>query len=454
MSDLCRCVTSSNKPCQRQPSKKTGDNPIYCWQHQNCQMPKLPEAKIIPILAPAPAPAPAPAQLHVNHDIKITISDSGRGLWVCGDTKSDKEFIQSLNGRWNIYRKCWVLPLTVKDQLLAHFQLNNSDLEQQKKEKQKPIEVVEVVEVVEEKAVAEKNPQPQEPAQVRIKVNIYWTAGKKGVWVCGQTFAHKTKLLSLGGKWNPSKKCWVFPASKQESLSEYFQLPPQQLPQEQEQTESKEIKLLVTRTGMGLWVCGDTKKHKAFLSTLDGRWNVSRQCWVFPIKEKEALLEHFKLTEADLTQQVGEVTDPVPEGLAPVTVFFDGASKGNPGPAGYGVQIVSPLLEKPVLLSKYLGIATNNQAEYSGVLSGLQWIQQNLTKQPLNIMIKGDSQLAIKQLKGEYAVKSDNIKGIYLATMALLDTLRHDGHIINLAHVFREENKVADQLASNASFHK
>jgi len=203
------------------------------------------------------------------------------------------------------------------------------------------------------------------------------------------------------------------------------------------------------------------------LSSLHGKWNRGHKCWVFPLDSKEKLLSYFKLTENDLHQQKKDTetdteTDTEPDihsNFVSMNLFFDGASKGNPGPAGYGVQIISSLLEKPVLLSENIGHATNNKAEYSGVINGLKWVQSFVQKQlnpdqRLNLQIKGDSQLAIRQLNGTYAVKSPNIKVLYDIGISIISQLRKDGHMVTLKHIYREENSVADKLASDAAFKK
>jgi ribonuclease HI len=210
-------------------------------------------------------------------------------------------------------------------------------------------------------------------------------------------------------------------------------------------------------------VCGETFSHKKILSSLHGKWNRTQKCWVFPLDSKEKLLSYFNLTENDLHQQQKDTepdTEPdVQPNLVSMNMFFDGASKGNPGPAGYGVQIISSLLEAPVLLSENIGQATNNKAEYSGVINGLKWVQSFVKDQDkfnpdqrLNLQIKGDSQLAIRQLNGTYVVKSPNIKVLYDIGISIISQLRKEGHNVTLKHIYREENSVADKLASDAAF--
>lgn len=125
-------------------------------------------------------------------------------------------------------------------------------------------------------------------------------------------------------------------------------------------------------------------------------------------------------------------------------IYFDGASRGNPGPSGIGF-VVYLGDEKIYQHSEYIGDnLTNNYAEYTAVNKALQWC---ISKKIKNLIIKGDSQLVIKQLKKEYEVNSDNLKEIYSKTLFLLDQIEE----YNLFHIDRKFNKEADKLA-NLSF--
>ncbi len=121
----------------------------------------------------------------------------------------------------------------------------------------------------------------------------------------------------------------------------------------------------------------------------------------------------------------------------------DGASRGNPGPAGAGYVLKSA--DGDVLAQGRipLGIATNNFAEYAGVVAGLkESVQHNIE----HLVIRSDSQLLCRQLTGEYQVKSDNLKGLYLEAKSLLRRLPS----VRIQHVPREENELADTLANEA----
>ena len=134
------------------------------------------------------------------------------------------------------------------------------------------------------------------------------------------------------------------------------------------------------------------------------------------------------------------------------TLMFDGGSRGNPGPSGCGFVIyendtssssscdVSKVLHKG---SSYLGIQTNNYAEYMGVVLGLEKASSLGIK---NIMVKGDSLLVIKQLKREYKVNAENLIGLFeQANVAMLTF-----NTIEFCHVKRNLNKAADTLANYA----
>jgi len=133
-----------------------------------------------------------------------------------------------------------------------------------------------------------------------------------------------------------------------------------------------------------------------------------------------------------------------------IIIFTDGASKGNPGPAGYGYQIISSPPGIDVRDSSNIGIATNNVAEYNGLLAGLARLI-TLVRDPTQIVIKGDSQLVIKQIQGVYRVKEPKLQELHRSATLLIDELKRKGHHITLEHIMREYNSVADNLASRAS---
>lgn len=121
-----------------------------------------------------------------------------------------------------------------------------------------------------------------------------------------------------------------------------------------------------------------------------------------------------------------------------VKLFFDGASKGNPGKAGCGWYIENS--EKGY---KFLGNATNNQAEYQGMIEGLKTARK---ENILELEVYGDSKLVIEQMKGNWQVKSPNIKHYYQEAREICK------HFDNLSFFWikRDKNKVADYLANQA----
>ena len=122
---------------------------------------------------------------------------------------------------------------------------------------------------------------------------------------------------------------------------------------------------------------------------------------------------------------------------------IDGGSRGNPGPAGYGVHIVEDDGSVVEELHESVGMATNNVAEYHGLLAALAWaIDRGLT----TLHVRSDSELLVKQLRGEYRVKNPNLQPLYADACALV---RRIGRV-TFEHVRRELNKEADRLANLA----
>ncbi len=124
-----------------------------------------------------------------------------------------------------------------------------------------------------------------------------------------------------------------------------------------------------------------------------------------------------------------------------VTAYFDGGARSNPGPAGYGVYIVDDLGNVLAELHGSLGIATNNIAEYSGLIAALQWAIDHDVKQ---IAIKGDSLLIIEQMRGNYKVKNEGLKPLHMKARMLVMQIGN----VSFHHVPRELNKDADRLSN------
>jgi probable phosphoglycerate mutase len=124
------------------------------------------------------------------------------------------------------------------------------------------------------------------------------------------------------------------------------------------------------------------------------------------------------------------------------TAHIDGGSRGNPGPAGYGVHI-RQADGTIVELKGALPLATNNIAEYNGLLAALRWAAAHGVA-PLHI--RADSELLVKQMRGEYRVKNAGLLPLYEEARALV---REIGRV-TFEHVRRELNKDADRLANVA----
>lgn len=124
-----------------------------------------------------------------------------------------------------------------------------------------------------------------------------------------------------------------------------------------------------------------------------------------------------------------------------ITAFFDGGARGNPGPAGYGVYIVDDHGEVQAELSGALGITTNNVAEYNGLIAALQWAADRDLKQ---LAIKGDSLLLVEQMRGNYKVKNEGLKPLYLRARMLVMQIGD----VTFEHVRREQNGEADRLSN------
>ena len=126
-----------------------------------------------------------------------------------------------------------------------------------------------------------------------------------------------------------------------------------------------------------------------------------------------------------------------------ITAYTDGGARGNPGPAGYGVHILDADGQTLAELVGPLGTATNNVAEYSGLIAGLQWAVEHGHRR---VRVRMDSELVIKQMRGEYKVKHAAMQVLHAEARRLVARLEQ----VTLEHVRREQNKVADRLSNQA----
>lgn len=121
----------------------------------------------------------------------------------------------------------------------------------------------------------------------------------------------------------------------------------------------------------------------------------------------------------------------------------DGGSRGNPGPAGYGAVLEDGSGRVVARLSEFLGIQTNNFAEYSGLLAVLNWALQHGHRR---LRVVSDSELMVKQMKGQYKVSSPALRPLWEEARKLSRQLDR----FEIAHTLRGGNKEADRLANVA----
>ncbi len=126
-----------------------------------------------------------------------------------------------------------------------------------------------------------------------------------------------------------------------------------------------------------------------------------------------------------------------------LTAHCDGGSRGNPGPSGYGAVIEDGQGRILARLSDYLGKQTNNYAEYSGLLAVLRWA---LDHGHARLKVISDSELMVKQMKGQYKVASPVLRPLWEEAKRL--AARLEG--FQMSHTLRGGNKEADKLANDA----
>jgi len=123
--------------------------------------------------------------------------------------------------------------------------------------------------------------------------------------------------------------------------------------------------------------------------------------------------------------------------------YVDGGSRGNPGDAAYGVFVCDPEGKPVAAFGDYVGTATNNQAEYSGLLAVLEWARRNGVRE---LHVNADSQLMVRQMTGQYRVKSANLKPLFESARGQVRGF----DVFRIEHVYRDGNVEADRLANLA----
>jgi ribonuclease HI len=126
-----------------------------------------------------------------------------------------------------------------------------------------------------------------------------------------------------------------------------------------------------------------------------------------------------------------------------ITAYCDGGSRGNPGPSGYGVSIEDAAGRPVAEVSEFLGVKTNNFAEYSGLLAALEYA---LAHGYTRLRVVADSELMVKQMKGQYRVSSPDLRPLWEEAKRRVAGLER----FEIQHVLRGKNKRADALANQA----
>ena len=128
-----------------------------------------------------------------------------------------------------------------------------------------------------------------------------------------------------------------------------------------------------------------------------------------------------------------------------IRIHADGGSRGNPGPAAYGSIIYTPDGNVLAEEGRYIGIATNNQAEYQGIVAALESAQAKAVDLPIVCYL--DSELVVRQLNGQYRMKNEALKPLFLRAHELIRAFPHK---VIVKHVARSENAEADRLVNTA----
>ncbi len=127
----------------------------------------------------------------------------------------------------------------------------------------------------------------------------------------------------------------------------------------------------------------------------------------------------------------------------PIVAYVDGGARGNPGPAGFGVRIERPdgtLIEE---FGESIGVATNNVAEYRGLIAALEWARAHGCR---IVTVRSDSLLLVQQMRGAFKVKHPGLRPLYARARLLANEIGR----VTFDHVRRESNTHADRLANAA----
>ena len=154
--------------------------------------------------------------------------------------------------------------------------------------------------------------------------------------------------------------------------------------------------------------------------------------------------EQFRQALVDLVaSQETNGADQTRDSLEPLQLYCDGASRGNPGPAAAGYVVVNHLDQPVCQGGDFLGSATNNIAEYQSLKLGLERV---LSLGARAVTVFMDSQLVVRQIKGQYKVKNQALKQLYQQIRVLIDQFEASGFAID--HIPRQANRKADAIAN------
>jgi ribonuclease HI len=133
----------------------------------------------------------------------------------------------------------------------------------------------------------------------------------------------------------------------------------------------------------------------------------------------------------------------MPSKISAIVAFIDGGSRGNPGLAGYGVRIERPDSTLVAEFGESIGVATNNVAEYRGLLGALEWARARGYR---SVHVRSDSLLLVEQMLGHYQVKSAGLQPLHAKARLLVRLIG----TVTFEHICREFNTKADRLATDA----
>ena len=134
--------------------------------------------------------------------------------------------------------------------------------------------------------------------------------------------------------------------------------------------------------------------------------------------------------------------------MAEISIHTDGAARGNPGPAAIA-YVIKGVGDKVIEHGQKIGNTTNNQAEYQALLAALTALK-DLAPSDQQITCHADSELMVKQLRGEYKMKNADLRPHFDAILAAKRGLEQSGNAVSFVHARREQNKRADELGNMA----